>query len=243
MTVRLFILAGILLITLGAAAQDSDDTAVVRYPGNARQHLTGSSFYFGRKYTGDIYFNIDFEKGDVYLTNGEAVNGLSLKYCGATGELIYFNEPNKTSVSVDPEIVDRFTVYNPRTNQVSTFKRMLLKKGLLEPEQWVFAEVLHDGVLKLYVLRENRIVGTRSLKEGYHTYYRDEYAAEPTYVILIPGQDPVYLSRIRRKAVLGLYPSGKRELLAIMHENRLRSIRNERQLKRFIELLDGNSDM
>ncbi|MBE0654223.1 MAG: hypothetical protein IH594_10525 [Bacteroidales bacterium] len=181
----------------------------------------------------------DYSKGTVFLESGAVYPDLLLKYYGVNDELVYFNKINNSAISIDREILDKFIILHPETGEEMLFKKVPGYSGIFTDPSPLFAQVLHEGQLKLYVFRMNRVDGVKSEKRGNNTYYQDFYALKSRYVLIKPGFRPVYFTKINHKQLLRLFPEKAGEIKQLQKQDKLkRRIRSVQELIRLMELME-----
>lgn len=74
--------------------------------------LIGSKYIKGPTYRGERYFFDDWKKATIYLTNGEVVYDVHVKYSTYIGALIYINEKTMDIVKIDDHIINGFDIYS-----------------------------------------------------------------------------------------------------------------------------------
>lgn len=198
--------------------------------------LTGDFFFENTHYIGEQYFNKDWAEGDILLSNGLLVTNKSLKYNGLKDELIWLNSSNFGKFRLDRSSVSEFWLKDI-SGLTSHFKRINVRDSSFTHQSDIFAEVKAEGKYSLYIQRKVIIVGSEVVKLEKGMYSFDDLKITPRYYIKFPSNQYAMLTKLRRKAILKLFPENKGTVVKIIKENRLK-VRVESDFVRLIELMN-----
>ena len=180
--------------------------------------LMGKRYNTPVYYKGPLYLNPDAEwsNGTVYLSNGDSVTNLFLKYNRHQDELIYYNQKNATSVILDKKQVSGFTM-------IIGVQRVHFKKisHTRSSTRSGFYEVLYKGNTEVLARRGSELkicptyVSNSGIKKDRQYVISDRY--------LIAGQEDELLPiRLRRKSLLLKFgESKKKEVSRIIRRHEL----------------------
>ncbi|MGE5394830.1 MAG: hypothetical protein ACM3P1_08795 [Candidatus Saccharibacteria bacterium] len=159
-------------------------------------------YYKGPQY---LYSDADWIPGTVYLTNGDSVAHLFLKYNRMQDELIYFNQKNNTAVRLDKKQLLGFALgYGDRP---TVFRKIA---HIHASNKAGYYEVLYNGKTDVLAQRrsELKICPTYTSKSGVK---KDrQFVAYDRY--LISGKENELLPiRLRKKSLLLKFGDSKKK--------------------------------
>lgn len=204
------------------------------------QHLIGEAFFFGQKYSGQIFFNEDYWRGDILMTSGDVIRNQLIKYCGVTDELIHFNELSNSAVSLDTDLINSFSMINPENGAKLRFIKFSREKGLFGKTEEVFVQVLLENNIKLYAIRNYVNDGSVTAYKNNISYYNELYRSKPEYILINGDINNTLNEKIRKYIVLRLFPEKKKAIKLLLKRNKLRRIRSESGLVSYAIILDEN---
>ena len=205
------------------------------------QHLIGEAFFFAQKFSGQIFFNEEYWRGDIFMTTGDVIHQKLIKYCGATDEIIYFNEESNSAISLDKKLILAFSMRQGLAMEEVIFKKISVEKGLLQKTEPVFVQVLIENKISLFVIRNYINDGSVTAYKNNISYYNELYRPKPEYLLMIGDERFSINEKIRKLRLLRLFPEKKKIIRQVLKKNKLRSIRNESGLILFTRILNENS--
>lgn len=144
-----------LALVLLSAAQQYDCNCVEQdgLYNNYLQNLLISREYYNpvSYYRGDQYFNT-WSPGEVVLSNGEKVTGISLRYQKYLDELLWLRNSDFRTAIVSKSIVSGFIIYDENQQTMGRFTKKSIKLPGTVPFD-AYVEVLAEGRLDFYVFR------------------------------------------------------------------------------------------
>lgn len=170
-------------------------------------------YYKGPQY---LYSDSEWIPGTVYLTNGDSVAHLFLKYNRMQDELIYFNQKNSASVKLDKKQLSGFILYYG--DKPSVFRKI---SHIHSSNKAGYYEVLYNGKTDVLAQRrsELKICPTYTSKSGVK---KDrQFIAYDRY--LISGKENELLPiRLRKKSLLLKFgENNKKEISRIVRRQHL----------------------
>lgn len=224
-----------LLICISTNAQTNDNLLVSRVDSIFSPKLTGETFIERNGYKGEQYFNKNWVKGDILLSTGEMVYGVSLKYNGLLDELIWVNTSFR-QFKLDKSFICEFWIKN-ETGVTSHFKRINIDKLNREQHSDIFAEVRVEGKTSLYIQRKISVVKEENIYQDGLLYLLISISETPLYYIKLPSNHYSVLEKIRRRSFIKLFPEQKKAILKLIRTNHL-NLKSEDDLIKTIELMN-----
>lgn len=224
------------MICISINAQTNDGSKVLEVDSIFASKLTGEFFYEGKQYIGEQYFNKEWTKGDVLLSNGEMIHDKLLKYNGLFDELVWLNTYNFGKFKLDKLFVKEFWLNNLNGSDIH-FKRINISDSSKVSEKDIFAEVKVEGKLSLYIQRDITTQWPQSILVDNVLYKYDVLEAEPKYYIELPTNHYLLMKKLRRLSFLRLFPEKKKAINKIIRENHL-NIKIESDFVKLIELMN-----
>lgn len=198
--------------------------------------LTGESYSAKAGMIGSQFFNDDWVESDILLTTGEKVFNKLLKYNGYSDEVVWLVPENFKQVKLDKYAIDEFVLKNYRGKSI-LFKRINVKQMFLSDSTDIFAEVLIESKLSLYVFRKIGVAGTvnKSGKEGVYSF--DELEPAPVYYLKLTNSSFFTLQRLKRRALLNIFPEQKTAIRKLLRQNH-QQLKTESDLIEVVNLLN-----
>lgn len=165
-----------------------------------------------------------WQRGDVYLTNGEVVKNQYLRYNGLLDELLWMRENDFQSAILDRRFISKFVIHDEKTNSDWVFFK-LNEKNIQHPEfDNIYMQLLADGKMSLY---KNYQVEENSVSADItdHDYYYIDYNGD--------------FSRIaaNRWSLYKLAGEQKKMMKHVIRSHHL-TVREENNLKQAVELFN-----
>lgn len=187
-------------------------------------------YYKGTQY---LYSDAEWIPGTVYLTNGDSVAQLFLKYNRMQDELIYFNQKNSASVRLDKKQLSGFVLYfgNNRTH----FRKI---SHIHSSSKAGYYEVLYNGKTDVLAQRRSELkicpsyISNSGIKKDRQFVTYDRY--------LISGKENELLPiRLRKKSLLLKFgESKKKEINRTIRRHHL-SMKDEASMIKAWETLEA----
>ena len=231
------ILIAFIFVCISATSQSNDSIKAASIDVDFSPTLTGEVFYEFVQYAGEQFFNKEWTKSDILLSNGELLTDKKIKYNGLLDEVIWFNTTSFSKVKLDKLSINEFWIKNSSVDKVH-FKRLTISsiKDLKSTD--LFAEVGVEGKLSFYI--QHKIVGT-----GEEEYFMNgryflltSLKEKPLYIIQLPSKEYVVIRKISRNAILKLFPDMKKDISKLIKDNSL-TVKTQTDVVRLFELLNS----
>jgi hypothetical protein len=203
--------------------------------------LTGETYLEYRGYNGNQYYYTDWVDSDILLSTGEKVFNKKLKYNGLLDEVIWLNTSIPGLFQLDKEFICDFWLKRS-TDKPNHFKLMNVNDTIKNHKSDIFAEVIVEGKVSLYIHRQISVVDVQSIMRDNKLYPYKTIAPTPIYYIKLPTNKFTKLIKLSRISILKVFPDQKKKIRKLIRENHL-DMRTENGLKEMIELMnDGIGD-
>ncbi|MBC8005290.1 MAG: hypothetical protein H7X84_07430, partial [Verrucomicrobia bacterium] len=197
--------------------------------------LIGKRYNAPVYYRGPLYLHTDSEwsNGTVYLSNGDSVANLFLKYNRLQDELIYYNQKNATSITLDKKQVSGF-VLSVGLQRVH-FKKISHTRSSTRSGYY---EVLYKGNTNVLARRGSELKICPSYMSNSGIKKDRQYVISDRY--LIAGKENELLPiRLKRKSLLLKFGEDKKkEVSRIIRRNNL-SMKDEVSLIKAWKVLEA----
>ncbi|MFH0841518.1 MAG: hypothetical protein V1903_02740 [Bacteroidota bacterium] len=171
-------------------------------------------------YKGSQFYN-DWTSGEIFLTNGEKITGLSLRYEGYLDQLLWLREDQIPCI-LCKTCINGFNLFDGSGNITASF---LIKKGIRLPLESdsadCFFQSLVQGEYSFYALRK---VGKLS----------DLYELTDDTRYFIFKNDQYERIRLRVRDLLNFSSIDKTRMKSIIRSNKIRLRNNEQEFIRAI---------
>lgn len=198
--------------------------------------LPGQSFIAKSGLLGSQYYNDDWVESDLLLVSGEKVFNKLLKYNGFIDEVIWLTPENFKQVKIDKFAINEFVLKSYLGKSVC-FKRINTKQPFLSDSTDIFAEVILESRLSLYIYRKMAIAGSVSKDNKGVNYTYNEIEPTPVYYLKLTNNRFINLQRLKRRALWNLFPEQKTEIRKLLRQNH-QSLSNEDDLLKIVNLLN-----
>lgn len=225
-----------LLICISINAQTNASTKVSEIDTFFSPKLTGETFIEKKGYKGEQFFYKDWAESDILLSTGEMVYGEKLKYNGLLDEVIWVNTSINQQFKLDKLYVSEFWLKNA-PSAIIHFKRINVGEPTGVHRSDIFVEIGVEGKVSLYIQRKISIVGEENIYLNGTQYILESIGAKPLYYIKLPSNRYLMMSKIRRKALLKLFPEQKKAIIKLMRANHL-DFKSEGDFIKVIDLLN-----
>lgn len=232
--------AGVLILFLSLpekaeCAPSGSDQRTLTY----EARLSGKVYGFALESEGNYYLAENWAEGEVILLSGEKVTGEHFKYNAYLDELIWLSVRNHQPVQIDKQMVKQFSIKQPGASEPRVFQRLSLQDGPYSHLDGKYLELLHDGIVSVFVHR--RIVQSGERMQSVEGSLRavPQLTADPLYYIITPGDQIKELSRFGRRALQAMFPNRQQEVRSLLRREQP-MIRSEADLIRAISLIEKN---
>ena len=232
------ILIAFIFVCISVVSQSNDSIKAASTDVDFSSALTGEVFYEFVQYAGEQFFNKEWTKSDILLSNGELLVDKKIKYNGLLDEVIWFNTTSFLKVKLDKLSINEFWIKNSPKEKVH-FKRLSINSlpDIKSPD--FFAEVGIEGKLSFYI--QHKIVGTG--EEEYFMngryYLLTSLKEKPLFFIQLPTNEYVLIRKISRNAILKLFPDLKKDISKLIKDNTL-TIKTQSDVIQLFELMNSN---
>lgn len=177
--------------------------------------LIGSAYRDKGAFVGKQYMNTVWREGDILLSTGEMVLKKYLKINGLLDELIWLNQINSSQVKIDKKIISEFWLKDSN-GLVTHYKRINPSLGKLGD---IFAEIMHEGELSLYIYRQIVVKGTETVRQEQGIFSMDKLEPAPIYLIKFPSGKFFSMDKPTRHSLLRLFPEQRKTIRKILKTN------------------------
>ncbi len=183
---------------------------------------------------GSPYLFEDWTVGDVKVVSGAVLEKLDLKFDLFGNDLVVNSSGD--AMLIAKAAVDEFTLKDPATSAIRTFKLMKRTNG------WQFMEILHAEDIYLLKLMELSIATQNNNAGGYaaDTKSYQEFTKKVSYFLTSTGKDPVRI-KTSKSSVLALLNDREKELSKYIKSQRLK-LSKEQDLLALIKYYDTFQD-
>jgi len=176
-------------------------------------------------YKGSQFYN-NWTSGEIFLTNGERITGLDLRYEGYLDQLLWLRDDQIPSILCKTCIIG-FNLFNDSNNITASF---VIKKGIRLPFENdsadCFFQSLVQGEYSFYALRKvRRLTDLSELVDDtrYYIFNNDQYEK----------------IRLSIRDLLDVPFIDKKRMKSIIKENKIRLRNNEQEFMRVIGLYNS----
>jgi len=181
-----------------------------------------SEIYYPKPYNSQEVFLMPWSKGEIYFEDGHVIKDILLRYDRFDDVLTWMRGNDFKAGTVTKELVKGFVIVDKNTQQVFRFeKRANIRPGYAQ----TYAQVLAKGFMTVYVvhfLEKSSTPNELNINKRYYLYQNDYYTS-------------FNLSKSRFLSATGEY---KKEMRAIIRQNKLSLNRNQTDLIRAVELFN-----
>ncbi len=198
--------------------------------------LTGEAYIAKAGMIGRQFFNDEWAESDIKLTTGEKVSNKLLKYNGYLDEIVWLTPENFKQVKLDKYAIDEFVLKNYFGNSLR-FKRINIKQMFISDSTDIFAEVVIESNVSLYIFRKIGIAGTitKDSKGGFYSF--DQLESAPVYYLKLTNSGYANLQRLNRRSLLHLFPEQKTAIKKLLRQNH-QQLKTESDLVEVVNLLN-----
>jgi len=181
-----------------------------------------SEIYYPKPYDSQVVFLMPWSKGEIYFEDGHVIKDILLRYDRFDDVLTWMRGNDFKAGTVTKDLVKGFVIVDKNTQQVFRFeKRANIRPGYAQ----TYAQVLAKGFMTVYVVhyvdKTNQVNDFNAGKRHY-VYLNNDYSA-------------FNLGKSRFLSATGEY---KKEMRAIIRQNKLSLYHNQTDLIRAVELFN-----
>jgi len=181
-----------------------------------------SEIYYPKPYDSQVVFLMPWSKGEIYFEDGHVIKDILLRYDRFDDVLTWMRGNDYKAGTVAKDLVKGFVIVDKNTQQVFRFeKRANIRSGYAQ----TYAQVLAKGFMTVYVvhfLEKGSTPNELNTIKRYYLYQNNHYTS-------------FNLSKSRFLSATGEY---KKEMRAIIRQNKLSLYRNQTDLIRAVELFN-----
>jgi hypothetical protein len=202
---------------------------------NPHVRLSGEVFTSTLHASGSQYLFEEWSNGDVTLTTGAMVKGVSLRYNGYLDELIWLNTASNLQIMVDKSLVSMFTLQNPQNGELLNFRKISHRSWYANEASDIYAQVIYDGAFSLMAYRNIRKTGDTTLFTESGITVRATISPAHEYFLITPENEVHLVRNFNRRTFMRMFPDHRAEIRMA-----LRGIRIQTDAERvvFISRLD-----
>lgn len=203
----------------------------------AQARLSGEVFTFNLHADGSMYFFDAWTPGIVTLITGEVVEAEKLRYNGYLDQLIWLNPANFQLIQIDKQMVKSFTLELPHLQEELYFENITFKPWFEANPMNIFAQILHQGEIKLLAHRRVSIKGEEIENLGSALVARAKLEPAPVFYVLMPDGQVHSIRQINRRAISRIFPEHAGQIREALRRNNNR-LRNEQDLIEAIKITE-----
>ncbi len=233
---KIFLIIISIITSILVAAQSPIVTKLPQIDTTYNQKLTGAFLVENKQFIGSQYIQDKWSAGRILLTTGKSVDCEALKYNGLLDELIWLNVHNSGIFVVDKLGITDFWITDSNNNQ-KHFQKISLYQDSKDSTKNIFAELVFDREMKLYVHRKISIQGFQFLIVNDIKRKYDILRSTPIYYIRLPKGEYKVINKLNRKTILANMLLYQNEINRIVKSSRL-NLKNEIDFIKLIEQLN-----
>lgn len=191
-------------------------------------NISGYLYLFPHTFDGSPYLYNSWSIGSVFLTNGERIDNVRLKYNRLTSELVFYHEKHHKLFVVDPLYFNSFTLNNEQSDSLFFSKYKGETVGLFL-KQGDFLNCLYEGKMKFLVKRSASIISSKGLDT------KDEIILTNKYYLQY--RDKINELKLNKRSLIKLFPIKKQGIKKIARKNHF-SRKSEANMIKLISALD-----
>jgi hypothetical protein len=199
-------------------------------------NLTGEVYIEYRGYKGDQYYFSDWVKSDILLSSGEMLTDRKLKYNGLLDEVIWLNTAIPGLYKLDKASISDIW-FKPALESPIHFKRININESSNPQRAAIFAQVVEEGKISLYIQRKISILEVQTITRNGKLYPYKIIGPAPEYYIKISSNKYFLMTSLNRNSLLKVFPDQKKEILKLQRQNHI-NLKTESGLCEMIRLLN-----
>jgi hypothetical protein len=218
-----------------AFAQDSNPLAtsvVFKVP------LIGKSYVAPAIGRGSPYLVDGWHRGSVVLASNDTVTVKHLRFDCLKNELVWTDEGH-LSISIDINLIKSFGLFTSNDLSERRFERASLKLAFLSDTMIRFAEVMAEGKMNFYTLRNIYVESEIVVGRNGALYSMPVYSPKPVFYIQL-GNYPIKQIKIKKKSLIKAYPEASEKIRHILRNAHFGRITKEYQMVEAVKLISNN---
>jgi hypothetical protein len=238
MKARLFLIYIILLlITSRTVFCQNDLSNAGKAEINAEPNLSGELFAPALSPDITTYFNREWLPGDIFLADGRVVRNKKIKYNGLLDELFWLEPESNKTIQLDKGAILQFHFLNFQGDTSVYFRRLKVKRDILNDSIEIFGQELYRGDLSLYILHNFYFARRETVPMGKKYILKDIYLEEPVYYIRLLNKKAVGFKSFSRKNIYAFLPGKKEQIKKYFKEHRQGNINTNPEIIKLVQFL------
>ena len=205
---------------------------------NYELYLTGELFTPDFIVDGTTYFNSEWLPGDIYLSNGGVVRNKLIKYNGLLDELFWQEPRSGNVIKLDKEEILKFHFQNLNGDSSVYFRKIRIRRNALTDSSEIFAQVVYEGSLSLYILHTYMTAGTELVRQNGNLFEKTNYVGEPVYVFRLTNNKTLVFKSLNRKKLHSISPDNSEKIKEYLKTNRTGEFKDISFLRKLTQFLD-----
>jgi len=185
------------------------------------------------------YFNREWLSGDIFLMNGGIIKDRKIRYNGFLDELMLLEPESNQAIILDKEAILKFHILNFQGDTSVYFRKLKVKRDILNDSIEIFGQVLYQGKLSLFVFHSFYFDRSEIVQMNKRYYLKDIYKEDPIYYITFSDNETVGFKNFNRKNIYALMPVQKEQIKKFLNENNPGRIDTYHEIISVIQFLDS----
>jgi hypothetical protein len=204
---------------------------------SSEQYLSGDLFETASTIDATTFFNQEWLPGDIFLSDGEVARNKLIKYNGLIDELFWKESKSDNIIKLDKEGIAQFHFLNFQGDTSLYFRKIKVKLNTISDSSEIFAQLIYNGTISLYVLHTFFIDRKESINENGIQLERNIYAEEPNYVFRFSSNKTIILRKLNKNNLYTLSPDNKAGIKEFLRNNKTGKLTDNSPLIRFTQFL------
>ena len=237
---KILILIGCLFLGSHALAAPTiqDDTFLSRTHDEIYQpRLVGERVSFEYVGNPDQLHLRSWFPGEIMLIDGQTRKVDALRYNAFRDELVWLSDKEQL-VRIEKNRIEGFRIFNTLSGDTLHFEKIQVRVPLRREPVTIFAEVLREGDVSVYVYRNIRSGGREIIRDGNVAFQRRVYTDDYVYYLMFPGEEMVSFRKLRRNSLLRAFPENRREIRQALRPYIISFRFSEEALVRTVDVLE-----
>jgi len=242
MRVRMIlVLVVFLIITSGAVFCQNTGRSSVGGESTTETLLSGELFTPAVAVDIATYFNYDWLPGDIFLTDGRVVRNQNIRYNGLLDELFWLEPKSNLSILLDKEAINQFHFLNFLGDTTVYFRKLIVKRDILNDSIDIFGQQLFAGNLSLFVFHSFYFLKAQAVAVEKRLILKDVYREDPVYYIKFPDNRVIGFKRFNRKNVYAIMPDKEDEIRKFFREKQTGKFQTNQEIIWLVQFLNSIS--
>jgi hypothetical protein len=237
---KVLLFFGILLLAIHAPADNTnqDDSFLnLTHDEMYQPRLVGERVPFEYVGNPDQLHLRSWFPGEIMLVDGQTRKVSALRYNAFRDELVWLSD-NDQLVRIEKNRIEGFRIFNSLSGDTLHFEKLQVRVPLRREPITIFAEVLRDGDVSVYVYRNIKSGGREVIRDGNTAFERRVYADDYVYYLVFPDNEMVSFRNLRRNSLLRAFPDNRREIRQALRQHFFSFRFSEEALVRTIDVLE-----